>query len=185
MVDKENVSWDNAMFVTMDLHDDVNVGIFKTEVLSHALAPTALSQWDALSFNREPYYDFWSLRYSGYDDNILAHGGKDGWWKFTQHKEFGETVLDTSPLKFFPVYSAFNGLALHKLKSTVHCEFIGEHAWDDLQNHAFIEDADHVSFQKCMTSKNDAKVMIFNEKLLNVNVLYSEEALEQMAQKDI
>lgn len=164
MVDKQNQSWDDTIFVNIDL-DDINQYPFHTDVFKNALLPENLKEWDALSFNRDPYYDYWALRYSGYDKNIFVHGGKDGWWKFTVHKEFGEFVLNPSPLKWFPVYSAFNGIAFYKLNYTRHCRFNGEHAWDDAAtvNHTYQEDCEHVAFQKCMGNKNNAKVVIFHE----------------------
>lgn len=164
IVDKKNQSWDDIIFVNIDL-DDINGYPFRTDVFQNALLPENLKEWDVLTFNRDPYYDYWALRYSGYDLNIMVHGGKAGWWKFTVHKEFGESILNPSPLKWFPVYSAFNGIAFYKLNYTRHCRFNGEHAWDDSTtvNHTYVEDCEHVAFQKCMGNKNNAKVVIFNE----------------------
>jgi hypothetical protein len=39
------------------------------------------------SHNRDPYYDYWALRYSGYDLNIKLDGGGN-----LLHKEFSETI---------------------------------------------------------------------------------------------
>lgn len=169
---------EETLFISMDL-DDVNRSPFKTEVIKAAVAE--VSQWDVLTFNRVAYYDYWALRNEKYDKNIMVHGGRSGWWEFTVHKEFGEAVLDKSALLWFPVYSAFDGLAIYKLNFTRHCQYDGEHPWKDGKNHTvYVEECEHVNFQKCMTEKNGARVFIYNRAYLNTSEHYSQQNYQEL-----
>ena len=82
---------------------------------------------------REPYYDYWAARYEGYDENIVKAEDTGtfaevlAWQRYSTHlKDFGVKVLDSSPLLYLPVYSAFNGLAVYKLNYTQHCSYSWE-----------------------------------------------------------
>ena len=178
-VDKSATSWDNIMFVNIDL-DDINGNPFHEDVLAHGLSAAVLPQWEVLSFNRDPYVDFWAVRYQGYDNNIMVDNSKQGWWRFTVHKEFGESVLDVSKLLLFPVFSAFGGMALYKLNFTRHCEFNGEFAWTDGPHSTYVEDCEHVGFQKCMTQRNAARVVILNENYESIKETFAPELLAEV-----
>jgi len=169
---------DGVIFISMDM-DDVNRSPFKTEVIKAAVVDERL--WDVLTFNRVAYYDYWALRNEKYDKNIMVHGGRSGWWEFTVHKEFGETVLDKSSLLWFPVYSAFDGLAIYKLNFTRQCHYDGEHQWKDGKNHTvYVEECEHVNFQKCMTEKNGARVLIYNRAYLNSTEHFSQQDYQEL-----
>lgn len=162
-----NITDFEPLLITLDM-DEINAYPFRVGVFEHALALE--SQWDLLSFNREPYYDFWALRYVKYHNNIMAYGGKNNWWYFTLHKNFGVKVLDVSPERFFPVYSSFNGINVVKMSKIGHCRYSGEQVWPAGEKHKdYVQECEHVNFQNCLVQQNHAQSFILNEKILYIN----------------
>lgn len=180
LVEKSHHTLENSYFAVMDM-DDVNVSPFRADVISGGLQN--LEEWDVLTFNREPYYDFWAARYAGYDKNIFQDAGTraevGAWKQFGMHKYFGTDVLDVSPLLYFPVYSAFNGIAIYKLNYTQHCTYNWE--FEGWHNEKYREECEHVPFNKCIIAKHDGKVRIYNKKILDAKETYSAEQLAKYA----
>ena len=51
----------DALLLILDL-DDVNTHPLNMSVIDTVLKPENFDEWDALTFNRVPFYDIWSLR---------------------------------------------------------------------------------------------------------------------------
>ena len=150
--------------------------------------------WDMLAASSAPYYDIWALRTNKYT-HCFPELTTDCWLEYRKglrryqkhwlnqlylylfrskiekdlinywiHRY--EITLDTSQL--ISVDSAFNGIAIYKLKKTLGCFYNGTLDLDlqvDTQ-----ETCEHVSFHKSMIEKHDAKLFINpNFKLLNQN----------------
>jgi len=161
---------ENAYIMVMDL-DDVNQYPFNKLVLSNALR--GRHKWDLLSFNRLPYYDFWAVRYDGYDENILSAArtgdSRGAWMRFGNLKFTIQQTLDESSYLYFPVYSAFGGVLLVRYNFTHDCKY----AWEIEGPHEpqYAEECEHVPFQKCMVNKYHARNRIFTHKLVNESTL--------------
>lgn len=153
-VRERNESLQSTFIVMMDL-DDVNENIFNRTVLVNAMAKN--DQWDAVSFNRQRYYDIWALRYKKFIGNVWAFG-------HDSHKLVDilmndiSTQLQRSNEQFYPVYSAFNGIAIYKLAAIRNCRYDGENR----ESHVIspMGDCEHVAFHKCMREENGARIVI-------------------------
>jgi len=112
---------DYDMLCFLDL-DDVIKGALKTETLDAVFK----LDWDALSFNRDVYYDIWALRYDPYLCSCWGFG--------TSHEVMLKMQSDiTERLKgdeLLPVKSAFNSLAFFRLDKFLHSRFTGLYELD-------------------------------------------------------
>jgi hypothetical protein len=111
-------------------------------------------EWDVITFNRRHFYDLWALRYSRYDINLLAHG-YDVPNSYVNIKSDIVRQLGESRTKYYPVYSAFNGLAVYKYDYTIGCKYNGSS-----QESGNNQDCEHVAFHRCITARHGGRVMI-------------------------
>lgn len=105
--------------------DDVNEKEWNINVLLYYINST-LDNWDALSFNRDIYYDIWALLY----DNYKYHCWGFGYFstQVTHHmKKVIEDKLITLKDKddLFECFSAFNGFAIYKTKRFLNIKYDG------------------------------------------------------------
>lgn len=137
---------DADYFIVLDLDNvcatAINIAVFK-DALDHA------DQWDAISFNRETYYDIWALRWEKYPENCWKKGLGHSYVNESQRAIISELKeRDT----YLPVQSAFGGFAIYKPNAVVGCVYSGD------SNDGV--DCEHVSFHKDMIEKNGARILI-------------------------
>jgi len=103
---------DFDFFIMIDC-DDVCAGAVKASVLKMYLKPTALERWDALSFNRQDYYDIWALSATPYIFSCWHWERPREVVTLMRHFIRGElNRLGANDL--YECYSAFNGFAIYK-----------------------------------------------------------------------
>jgi hypothetical protein len=160
----------DSYMIAVDM-DGVNEKPYQWDVLHSVMSHR--TEWDALTFNREDYYDIWALRYRRFDVNCFGVpadiGGLINIMKADIVRE-----LSRSASSFYPVFSAFNGLGIYRLSETIGCEYDGKNyelpGVDELLSQSkegenkpgvdLVEDCEHVAFHKCLISKHNAKVAI-------------------------
>ena len=139
------------------------VQIFNRNVFIQAMKLN--EDWDSLSFHRTfhpGYYDIWALRYERFDVNIWDFGSLSKGVLNIMTEDI-TSLLDSYASNnqlLFPVYSAFNGVAIYKVNMTIGCEYYPyQHISYKLDSR--VDECEHVPFHKCMISKNNARNMIF------------------------
>ncbi|GAX81146.1 hypothetical protein CEUSTIGMA_g8579.t1 [Chlamydomonas eustigma] len=159
-----------ALMVVTDL-DDVSENILNTTMMQHVLQRS--DEWDSVSFNTgEHYYDVWALRYGSPEVNVWSYdfvikdpsmSNASSWDTINNEKARIKTTLRQYNGSFFPVASAFNGIALYKLQYIEGCSYVGWEKWADPTNKISEgwHDCEHVPFHKCMIQRNKARVVIF------------------------
>lgn len=144
--------------VMMD-YDEINSYDFQSKVFEFVMENA--NQWDGLSFYRNHFYDIWALRFGQYDYNAL-YTRVNGESPVPNITEAIVREITTKKLSFYPVISAFNGLAIYKYYMMEGCRYYG-------RNHSgpadHGEDCEHVGLHKCMIYKHGARIRIHNESL--------------------
>ena len=157
MIALKNERAEDVHFIMIDL-DGVNDKQFNMTVFNEVTRD--LNQWQALSFNRPTYYDLWALRYKRIDINVWNARDPGTAIKALQNDIKHELSIAENP--YFPVYSAFNGIAIYQYNYTLGCEYDGR----ELGRPGPPEDCEHVTFHKCMIDKNNATVVIYKHSLV-------------------
>jgi hypothetical protein len=97
---------DYEYFIMIDC-DEVCSNNVKIEYLSYYL--TINTEWDALTFNKKPYYDLWALSKYPYSFSCMHFANWKSWGQFI------EKILENTPPKtLIPCLSAFNGFAIYR-----------------------------------------------------------------------
>lgn len=169
-------------FAMMDF-DDVCSQPVKTDVLKKYLHEDT---WDALSFNKQPYYDIWALSIQPFvvsfrhlekidpKERPLNNTNK----KIEMQNYITKILADSNQL--VSCISAFNGFAIYRTSKFVNCYYDGRLRLDLLPQsyldftlkktrHKFKfgdyectrwEDCEHRSFHIMAKNKNQARIMI-------------------------
>lgn len=93
-------------FIMIDC-DNVCADPVKLEHLVYYL--TINTEWDSLSFNKEPYYDTWALSKYPYVFSNMHFKNPDGYCEFIE-----KIIKQTPPGSLIPCLSAFNGFAIYR-----------------------------------------------------------------------
>lgn len=172
-------------FIMMDF-DDVCVNKINISVLKKHIDND--SAWDALSFNKDNYYDLWALSLRPY---IFSYIHFNNPYKVLDNM----SIYITNKLKLLnedellPCFSAFNGLSIYKAEIFKDCVYDGNIRLDLIplkylketinQNKSKIvfgknewlnseqEDCEHRSFHFQAIKKHNARIFISPEKLIN------------------
>lgn len=148
----------SRVFVLMIDLDEINAYGFRFDVLGQVMSET--DQWDVLSFYRRWYYDVWALRYEPYNLNSV-YTRVNGSASIVQIiQEDIQRVVPASGLRYFPVLSAFAGLAFYKLRAGDGCAYLGRNPDDPPE---MGEDCEHVAFHRCARERNGARIMMFSQ----------------------
>ena len=114
-------------FIMMDM-DNVNAVAMDLKVYKKGIRRN--KEWDALSFNRKPYYDIWALSYPPYYMSVF------NWEKqMVQHvrKDITTQLADMNQESLFPCFSAFNGFSIYRadlfLRSRYDWKFSSNMIW--------------------------------------------------------
>jgi hypothetical protein len=142
----------SSIYTAMIDLDDVMTTLIDKKNFESRMLET--EEWDVITFNRQIYYDIWALRYSRYDVNSWAHKGSN---EITPQmiKIDIERQLRESTGKYYPVYSAFNGLAVYKYNYTIGCKYNASSLESGLKY-----DCEHVAFHKCIIARHGGRIMI-------------------------
>jgi len=181
---------DYPYFIMMDF-DDVCSQPVKIDALKKYLHEDT---WDALSFNKNPYYDIWALSIHPYVVSFL-HLQKINWNervrdidKKYELQHYVSKILEKST-SLVPCISAFNGFAIYRTSKFINCYYDGRLRLDLIpQNYlgstlnmtkkmvkfkkvgsecSKIEDCEHRSFHIMAKNRNRARIMIAPEILFD------------------
>jgi len=97
---------DYEYFVMIDC-DDVCSEEINLEPLLYYL--TTNTEWDALSFNKNPYYDTWAFSKFPFVFSNMHFACPEKWGEFIE-----DIIKNTPPKTLIPCLSAFNGFAIYR-----------------------------------------------------------------------
>ena len=163
---------DYEYFIMMDC-DEVCSSNINVEPLMHYL--TAVYEWDALTFNKHPYYDLWALSKYPYSFSCMHFANWQQWGTFIE-----EIIANTPPNTLIPCLSAFNGFAIYRTNKFINCYYDGKPRLDLLPKHLLLAnekiagpvylqgkagliDCEHRSFHLMAINKNNARIRIAPE----------------------
>ena len=114
---------DYDYFIMMDTDDvcskKINIEILRKHLLNN-------DKWDSLSFNRLDYYDIWALQYYPFIFHCRGFSQSNYYViKYMKH-DITNILKIKNTDDYFSVYSAFNGLAIYKLKKFINCKYDGK-----------------------------------------------------------
>jgi len=173
---------DYDYFIMMDTDDvcskKINIEILRKHLLNN-------DKWDSLSFNRLDYYDIWALQYYPFIFHCRGFSQSNYYViKYMKH-DITNILKIKNTDDYFSVYSAFNGLAIYKLKKFINCKYDGKtqkyFSDDDIINMISVikngykqlwqkniklsiatikENCEHIGFHISAINQNNAKIMI-------------------------
>jgi len=129
--------------------------------------------WDALTFNKQPYYDIWALSIYPYTFSCWHFQNNTQWNKYIN--KIMTAVPKNSLIK---CYSAFNGFAIYKTEKFLNCYYDGRlridyippkllqaniRASGPLKLNNSQEDCEHRFFHYSAIFKNGARIRISPE----------------------
>jgi hypothetical protein len=166
---------DYPYFIMMDFDDVCNKPVNLDALRKHLHEDT----WDALSFNKEPYYDIWALSIHPYVISFQHLENRDNMC-IVMRKYITDVLKGTDSL--VPCMSAFNGFAIYRTSKFLNCWYDGTLrldllpkkyialALDTIKNRfnfgppgsecSTVEDCEHRSFHIMAKNKNQARIMI-------------------------
>ncbi|OLQ15049.1 hypothetical protein AK812_SmicGene656 [Symbiodinium microadriaticum] len=104
--------------------------------------------WDGVTFAATQYYDWWAARCSKNSPNCVAHRSCH---EKADYPCIVEAMADSNPDHFYPVRSAFNGVALYKRDAIGKCRYSGKNT--DKSAPGARQDCEHVTFHDCIAAK--------------------------------
>jgi hypothetical protein len=152
-----------------------------------------LNSWDALFTNSNGrYYDIWALRFNkqDYSKNHQKIWGKHildyDCWDMINHERFLKRIVNKNlhiktfqkkiPKKcqLLKVDSAFGGMGIYKVSKIINCKYEGftrqcscEKYFNNKINKCRFDTCEHVSFHRDMILKNNAKLFICPQLIVN------------------
>lgn len=167
-------------FIMMDC-DDVCSGNMNIDILKNYLSVP--ETWDALSFNREEYYDIWGLSIPPYVMSV-RHFHNIEKAEEKARKFIKESLGKLKDHQLLRCFSAFNGFSIYKTQKFINCVYNGSLRLDliplkmrkinekilndkfkiNFNNNAnedtIYEDCEHRSFHLQAIKKNNVKICI-------------------------
>ena len=164
---------DFEYFIMIDC-DDICSSPVKLEYLLYYL--TINTDWDAITFNKNPYYDLWAL--SKYPYTFSCMHFKDG--QQLIEKFINSIIAETPPKTLIPCLSAFNGFAIYRTNKFIdgfydpkpRTDLLPEHLLKAnekicgpiyLKGKAGLVDCEHRSFHLMAINKCNARIRISPE----------------------
>jgi len=169
------------MFIMMDCDDvcsnEINLPILKKYLFRN--------DWDALSFNKEPYYDTWALSIYPYFFSYRHFENIDEAHQNIRKKITG-LLKSLIPGELLSCASAFNGFSIYRTNKFLNCNYYGYPRLDLIPEGAIKqninannlkitfskrintedskwEDCEHRGFHLEAIKKNNARIMISSE----------------------
>jgi len=135
------------------------------------------TDWDALTFNKDPYYDLWALSKYPYSFSCMHFKDWKSWGTYIE-----KIIKDTPPKTLIPCLSAFNGFAIYKTNKfidgfydpTPRFDLLPIHLLDanekisgpiHLNGKAAKVDCEHRSFHLMAIHKSNARIRIAPESI--------------------
>ena len=163
---------DYEYFIMIDC-DEVCSNRVKLEYLLYYLKIN--TEWDAMTFNKKPYYDLWALSKYPYSFSCMHFKNWQQWGEFIE-----EIIANTPPKTLIPCLSAFNGFAIYRTNKFINCYYDGKPRLDLLPKHLLLEnekiagpiylqgkaglvDCEHRSFHLMAINNNNARIRIAPE----------------------
>lgn len=162
-------------FIMMDC-DDVCANKINLSILNYYLNTykngKANLEWDAISFNKEPYYDLWALSKYPYSYGCMHFENWKAWGTFIE-----KIIKETPANELIPCLSAFNGFSIYRTQKFINCFYDCKPRFDLIPSHllkinekiagpiwvkgkAALIDCEHRSFHLLAINKNNAKIRI-------------------------
>jgi len=111
-------SEDWSYFAMIDL-DNVSIGDVEPIILSKVLER---NDWDAISFNRDDYYDIWALSFGPFLFNCWSWStGRAA--VIRMYQEITNVLKGMGENDLLSCYSAFNGFALYRCTAFLNCRY--------------------------------------------------------------
>ena len=174
---------DYPYFIMMDFDDVCSQSVKLNALRKHLHDDT----WDALSFNKAPYYDIWALSMHPFVvsfrhlEKINPNERPNNNKKIEMQKYISKILAESTGL--VECMSAFNGFAIYRTSKFLNCNYDGTLRLDllpnsyvqstmQITNHQFKfgenecttwEDCEHRSFHIMAKNKNQARIMIAPE----------------------
>ena len=157
-------------FIMMDC-DDVCASDIKLNILYKNLRRS--EAWDALSFNKQSYYDVWALSIYPYTFSCWHFQNNAQWNKY-----INKIMMAVPKNSLIKCYSAFNGFAIYKTEKFLNCYYDGRLRIDyippkllqanirvsgPLKLNNSQEDCEHRFFHYSAIFKNGARIRISPE----------------------
>ena len=163
---------DYEYFIMIDC-DEVCSNRVKLEYLLYYLKIN--TEWDAITFNKQPYYDLWALSKYPYSFSCMHFANWQQWGAFIE-----EIIANTPPKTLIPCLSAFNGFAIYRTNKFINCYYDGKPRIDLLPKHLLLSnekiagpvylqgkagliDCEHRSFHLMAINNNNARIRIAPE----------------------
>jgi hypothetical protein len=108
--------------------DNICAQPIKLEYLLYYL--TINTEWDALTFNSEPYYDLWALSKYPYCYSCMHFNNYKLWGEFIT-----KIIKETPPRTLIPCLSAFNGFGIYRTNKFIKGFYDPTPRFDLLPNH--------------------------------------------------
>ena len=181
---------DAEYFIMMDM-DNVNIpsSKFNPYVIQKYINRT---DWDCLTFGVMPYYDIWALNYYPFIFNYLSirHNHKNttssGAISHYLKVDIEKKLNDLKDGELIEVSSAFSGFGIYRTEKFINCKYNGNDiplyddnlirkSFDDLRriynldvkSILISENCEHVSFHVDAIKKNNAKIRIAKDILID------------------
>jgi hypothetical protein len=163
-------------FIMIDC-DNVCSSPVKLEYILYYL--TINTQWDALSFNKDPYYDTWALSKYPYSFSCMHFKNWKAWGTYIE-----KIIKDTPPKTLIQCLSAFNGFAMYRTNKfingfydpTPRLDLLPKHllqANEKLCGPVYLKekaekvDCEHRSFHLMAINNSNARIRIAPEIIFN------------------
>lgn len=164
--------FDYEYFIMIDC-DNVCSKPIKLEYLLYYL--TINTEWDALTFNKKPYYDTWALSKYPYSFSCMHFQNWKTWGTFIE-----KIIENTPPKTLIPCLSAFNGFAIYRTNKFINgfydpkprLDLLPKHLLEEnekiagpiyLKGKATLVDCEHRSFHLMAINNNNARIRIAPE----------------------
>jgi hypothetical protein len=182
LIDRMNSDNDETFkyFIMVDM-DDVFTGVVQDNVLSSCLKR---DDWDALSFNRQSYYDTWAISIDPYIYSCWHFGDthRSQYATMIKIRKYVKDILDSlDTSELLTCYSAFNGFAIYRRGMFDNCLYDGNisksvalcHCNSHIANMEYLlnekntfsdpsqeQDCEHRHFHHEAIQKNNARIRI-------------------------
>ncbi len=162
-------------FIMLDC-DDKGASKMNINVLQYYLNDNnnTNSGWDALTFNRNPYYDLWALSIYPYSFSCMNFSDWTQWGRYIE-----KILARKKPMELIECFSAFNGFGIYRTNKFINCyydfrprlDLIGKELLEKnievagqmyFKGKATKIDCEHRSFHFMAIKQNNAKIRIAN-----------------------